>query len=154
VRNNLIYNSNREISFNDSPDNEVYNNTLQNVTIGIYITQPTDDTSVGPSNRNNIHNNTVENATIAAEAFRDNENTFSNNNFVNSKSYEFYNHGGSARKIDVQTFRLLGDSGKITIQNSGTIQINDETFDTDNDDHDGASFSRNLNGKYNNYHKL
>jgi parallel beta-helix repeat protein len=148
VRNNLIYNSDRGISFNGSPDNEIYNNTIRNVTVGLHITQPIDDISIGPSDGNKIYNNTFQNATIGAESLRDNDNTFSNNNFVNSKSHDFYVHGGSEIKIENQTFRdykIIGDSGRITIQNSGTIEINGKTLDTDNDD-GAASFSRNLDG--------
>jgi parallel beta-helix repeat protein len=136
VSDNLVYNSDKGINFNASPENEVYNNTIRNVTLGFYITQP-EDGSIGHSTENEIYNNTVENAHTAAAANLDTvDNIFANNNFLNSKFHDFLVEGGSEIIIENRTFtnyKIAGSSGKVTIQNSGTIEVEGETFDTDND---------------------
>jgi poly(beta-D-mannuronate) C5 epimerase len=135
VSDNLVYNSDKGTNFNASPENEVYNNTIRNVTLGFYITQP-EDGSIGHSTENEIYNNTVENAHTAVATNLDTvDNIFANNNFLNSKFHDFLVEGGSEIIIENQTFtnyKIAGSSGRVTIQNSGTIEVEGETFDTDN----------------------
>jgi len=134
VRNNLVYNSDKGINFNASPDNEAYNNTIHNVTLGFYLTRPADG-SIAPTSGNWIYNNTVENTTVgAAVNLNTRNNTFSNNIFENSSSYDFYVEGHSKIVIDDQIFKnytIAGSSGQVTIQKSGTIAIDGKPVDTD-----------------------
>jgi mannuronan 5-epimerase len=135
VRDNLVYNSDKGINFNTSPDNEVYNNTIRNVTLGFYITQP-EDGSIGDSTGNKIYDNTIENTATAVATNLDTvDNIFANNTFLNNEFHDFLVEGGSEIIIENQTFtnyKIAGSSGKVTIQNSGTIEVEGKTFDTDN----------------------
>lgn len=134
VRSNIVYNSDKGINFNASPDNKVYNNTIRNVTVGFYITQPKDG-SIAPSSGNRIYNNTVENAIIGAESnLNTDNNTLSNNTFVNNTSYDFYVGGDSKMVIEDQVFKnytIAGNSGEIAIHKSGAIDIDGKPVDTD-----------------------
>ena len=52
VRNNTIYNSPREISISDSPNNEIYDNTIYDVAEGFHYVD-------GHTPKNKIHDNTI-----------------------------------------------------------------------------------------------
>jgi parallel beta-helix repeat protein len=58
VRNNTIYNTDKGISITESPDNDVYDNIIFNVSIGFYFTNPRmpDD---GFTTENRVYNNTI-----------------------------------------------------------------------------------------------
>jgi hypothetical protein len=138
VKDNLIYNSDKGINFNASPRNEIYNNTIRNVTVGFYLTQPSGG-SVGESVRNVIHNNTVKSAVVgAATNLKADDNIFANNTFLDIKSHEFYIQGGSKMIIENQTFsnyEISGSSGRVVIRYSGTIVVGgdkEEILDTNN----------------------
>jgi mannuronan 5-epimerase len=133
VRNNIVYNSEKGINFNASPDNEIFNNTIRNVTLGFYLTRPSDG-SIASTSGNRIYNNTIENATVAVAAnLNTDNNTLSNNVFVNTASYDYYLEGGSKMTIEKQIFNnhtIAGHSGEITIRNSGIIEIDGKPVDT------------------------
>jgi parallel beta-helix repeat protein len=52
VRNNTIYNSPRGISISDSPNNEIYDNTIYNVAEGFHYVD-------GHTPKNKIYDNTI-----------------------------------------------------------------------------------------------
>jgi len=139
LRNNLAYNSEKGINFNASPDNVVYNNTIRNVTLGFYITQPKDG-SIADSTGNRIYNNTVEGAVIgAATNLNTDDNVFANNTFRDIKSFDFFVEGGSEIAVKNQTFtnyKIAGNSGAMTIGDSGAIEIEGMTHDTDASQHE------------------
>jgi parallel beta-helix repeat protein len=88
VRNNTISNSDRGIVITESPDNEVHNNVIYNVSNGILLVHPTSPDD-GFTTGNRVYNNTVINADNGINVGNSNDNILANNTFQNITSFEY-----------------------------------------------------------------
>jgi len=128
VRNNVIFNTPSALYVGQSPDNEIYGNTIHDVGRGIYFVNPTTTTD-GVTQNNFAHDNTISKATYGIISNNSPINTVKNNNLDSATiSYEYYLTYDSKLIIDSQTFnsdKIRGVSGTNTIEirNSGNISI-------------------------------
>ena len=97
---------------------------------GIYVKTPT-------STGNIIENNSINGSKYGMAFDSGPSNTVHNNAINNASTYEYHLNNGSKLTIDGQkTFsstriRGEGDTNQVTIQNSGTIKVNNnDTIDT------------------------
>jgi parallel beta-helix repeat protein len=142
VRNNTIYNSDKGIRITESPNNEVYDNIIFDVSDGFYLTNPSMPGD-GHTTGNRIYNNTVRNAENGINVGNSDGNILANNTFENITSFEYSLGNGGEVIIENQRFtndKISGESGTniATISNSGTIIVDvdddpDENHDTDDD---------------------
>jgi poly(beta-D-mannuronate) C5 epimerase len=141
ARNNYVYNSTTGIVASESPNNQMYNNTIEGTTSeGIRLINPalTDD---GFTENNFVYNNTITNSENGIEAARSQDNILESNTLSNIQSDEYQLTGGSSIIIREQHFdnTLISPAGsetdnRVEIVDSGIIQvkggeINDEEED-------------------------
>jgi hypothetical protein len=76
VRGNLVYNPE---GFNvwGSPDNEIYNNTIRNVSTAFYLSNPS-SSNIGVTIGNKVYKNNVDNVEFGVESFDTEDNEFFN----------------------------------------------------------------------------
>jgi mannuronan 5-epimerase len=89
ARNNHVYNSSTGIMVSESPNNQIYNNTIQGATSqGIYLFNPEvpDD---GVTEGNLIYNNTIINSENGIVAARSHDNIIQNAMFFNIEESEY-----------------------------------------------------------------
>src|SRR5919107_1381784 len=89
ARNNHVYNSTTGIMVSESPNNQIYNNTIQGATSqGIYLFNPEvpDD---GVTEGNIIYNNTIINSESGIVAARSHDNIVQNATFFNIEESEY-----------------------------------------------------------------
>ena len=89
ARNNQVYNSSTGVMVSESPNNQIYNNTIQGATSqGIYLFNPEvpDD---GVTEGNIIYNNTIINSESGIVAARSHDNIVQNATFFNIEESEY-----------------------------------------------------------------
>src|ERR671919_2594777 len=89
ARNNQVYNSSTGVMVSESPNNQIYNNTIQGATSqGIYLFNPEvpDD---GVTEGNIIYNNTIINSESGIVAARSHDNIVENATFFNIEESEY-----------------------------------------------------------------
>ena len=101
--NNLVYNSEEAINVWGSPDNEIYNNTIRNVCTAFYLSNPF-SSNIGVTTGNKVYKNIVENAEFGVASFDTEDNVFSKNTFVKTRSHKFYLWRGSEMEVEDQAF--------------------------------------------------
>jgi len=146
VRNNIIFNTPTAISVGNSPNNEIYGNTIHDVSRGIYFSTSSTE---GIAQNNLAHDNTISKATYALISSSAPVNTVKHN-FIDSGtvSYEYYLTANSKFVIDTQSFnfdkiRGVTGSNPVQIQNSDNISIDGGApVDTN-----AAPYSTTLSGK-------
>jgi mannuronan 5-epimerase len=143
ARNNHVYNASSGIDLAESPNNQIYNNTIEGATSeGVLLFNPevVDD---GFTANNHVYNNTISNSNDGFRASKSQDNLLENNIFSNIESSEYRLTGNSSIIIRGQDFdnALITQDGSATnklveIVDSGTIQVlevNDGGGDGDND---------------------
>jgi parallel beta-helix repeat protein len=130
ARNNYVYNSTTGIVASESPNNQIYNNTVEGTTSeGIRLINPTlaDD---GLTENNFVYNNTIINSENGIEAARSHDNILESNTLSNIQSSEYRLTGGSSFIIREQHFdnAIISPAGSETdnhveIVDSGIIQV-------------------------------
>lgn len=144
ARNNHVINAETGILLSESPDNQVYNNTIEGATEqGILLFDPVivDD---GSTTGNIVYNNVISNSENAIRATRSHDNTVQNNTFSDIESREYRILGDSSITIRGQQFDddalISGDDSQtgnlVEIVDSGTIQVTDGESEDDDDDDD------------------
>jgi parallel beta-helix repeat protein len=130
ARNNHVYNETIGITVSESPNNRIYNNTIEAATSsGIRLINPEvpDD---GVTEGNIVYNNSISNSENGIRATRSHDNILEDNKFSNIGSSEYSLSGDSTIIIRGQQFDnvLISDDGsetgnEIEIADSGTIQV-------------------------------
>jgi mannuronan 5-epimerase len=130
ARNNYVYNSNIGITVAESPNNQIYSNTIEGITSqGIRLFNPTlaDD---GLTENNFVYNNTIINSENGIEAVRSQDNILESNTLSNIQSSEYRLSGGSSIIIRGQHFDndLISQAGSgtenhVEIVDSGVIEV-------------------------------
>ncbi|MDQ3967522.1 MAG: right-handed parallel beta-helix repeat-containing protein, partial [Thermoproteota archaeon] len=96
ARNNHVYNSSTGVMVSESPNNQIYNNTIQGATSqGIYLFNPElpDD---GVTEGNYVYNNTIINSENGIVATRSHDNIVQNATFFNIEESEYRLSGDSS----------------------------------------------------------
>jgi poly(beta-D-mannuronate) C5 epimerase len=119
ARNNQVYNSSTGVMVSESPNNQIYNNTIQGATSqGIYLFNPElpDD---GVTEGNIVYNNTIINSENGIVATRSHDNIVQNATFFNIEESEYRLSGDSSIIIRGQNFDnaiISHDSSVTTIR--------------------------------------
>src|SRR5918992_1686904 len=119
ARNNQVYNSSTGVMVSESPNNQIYNNTIQGATSqGIYLFNPEvpDD---GVTEGNIIYNNTIINSESGIVAARSHDNIVQNATFFNIEESEYRLSEDSSIILKGQHFDnaiILQDNSVTTIR--------------------------------------
>jgi parallel beta-helix repeat protein len=145
ARNNHVSNTPSGITVSESPNNEIYSNTIEGATrSGIRLFNPelSDD---GVTEGNLVYNNIISNSEDGISAARSHDNILENNMFSNIESSEYSLSGDSSIMIREQQFDnvLITAEGSATdnlveIVDSGTIEVIEGEIDEEEDDGDGG----------------
>ncbi len=138
ARNNYVYNSTTGITVAESPNNQIYSNTIEGATLrGIRLFNPplADD---GFTENNFVYNNTIINSENGIEAVRSHDNILESNTLSNIQSSEYRLTGGSSFIIRGQHFgnALISQGGSgtgshVEIVDSGMIEVREGEIDED-----------------------
>jgi mannuronan 5-epimerase len=152
ARNNYVYNSSIGITVAESPNNHIYNNTIEGITsqaIRLFNPAPADD---GLTENNFVYNNTILNSEVGIEAVRSHDNILESNTLSNIQSSEYRLTGGSSFIIRGQHFDNAiisqggsGPSSPVEIVDSGMIEVTEGAIDEEEeDDEEGGSYNTDL----------
>ena len=130
VRNNNIYNTTSGITVSESPNNQIYNNTIEGaISQGIRLFNP-DIPDDGLTEDNFVYNNTIIDSENGITATRSHDNIVGNTTFSDIESSEYRLSGNSSIMIRGQYFdgALISDDGseigsQIEIASSGIIDV-------------------------------
>jgi parallel beta-helix repeat protein len=119
ARNNQVYNSSTGVMVSESPNNQIYNNTIQEATSqGIYLFNP-EQPDDGVTEGNYVYNNTIINSENGIVATRSHDNIVQNATFFNIEESEYRLSGDSSIIIRGQNFDnaiISQDSSVTTIR--------------------------------------
>jgi mannuronan 5-epimerase len=100
ARNNHIYNSATGIMVSESPDNQIYNNTIERVSsYGIRLFNPVFPDDGGGTENNWVYNNTIINSENGVVATRSHDNIIQNTTFFEIEESEYRLSGESSIRI-------------------------------------------------------
>ena len=168
VRNNNVYNTTSGITVSESPNNQIYNNTIEGaISQGIRLFNP-DIPDDGLTEDNFVYNNSIIDFENGISAIRSHDNIVGNTTFSDIESSEYRLSGNSSIMITGQYFdsALISDDGseigsQIEIASSGIIDViegarsdgeedgGDEEEDEDDDEGDEDEGEGELYNTYN-----
>jgi parallel beta-helix repeat protein len=167
VRNNNVYNTTSGITVSESPNNQIYNNTIEGaISQGIRLFNP-DIPDDGLTQDNFVYNNSIIDSENGISATRSHDNIVGNTTFSDIESSEYRLSGNSSMMIRGQYFdsALISDDGseigsQIEIASSGIIDViegtrsdgedgGDEEEDEDDDEGDEDEGEGELYNTYN-----
>ncbi len=141
ARNNYVSNSTTGITVAESPNNQIYNNRIEEAGLrGIRLFNPPlpDD---GLTVNNLVYNNTIIDSENGIETTRSHDNVLENNIFSNIESSEYRLSGDSSIIIRGQHFEnaLISQENSpidsyVEIVDSGIIEVTEGTIDEDDED--------------------
>ena len=147
ARSNNIYNTSSGIILSESPNNHIYNNTIEATTSqGVLLFNPA-VADEGLTEKNHVYNNTISDSGDGINATRSHSNILGDNKFSNITSSEYHLTGNSNIRIMDQDF----DNASITAEKgSGTINTVEIVYSgiievTEVNDEEGYN---------NNYHRI
>jgi poly(beta-D-mannuronate) C5 epimerase len=150
ARNNYVYNSSIGITIAESPNNQIYSNTIEGTTsegIRLFNPAPADD---GFTENNFVYNNTITNSENGIEAVRSHDNILESNTLSNIQSDEYQLTGGSSFIIRGQHFDNAiisqggsGPSSHVEIVDSGMIEVTEGAIEED-DEEEGNSYNTDI----------
>jgi mannuronan 5-epimerase len=141
ARNNHIYNATTAISLSESPNNQIYNNTIEGATDeGILLFDPevVDD---GVTEGNIVYDNVISSSEDGIRATNSHDNVLQNNTFHDIESSEYRLSLNSSIFIRGQNFDdaliVVGDPATknlVEIVDSGIIEVTDGANDNDDNE--------------------
>jgi parallel beta-helix repeat protein len=137
ARNNQIYDVTTGIMVSESPNNHIYDNTIEGATSqGIRLQNPELPDDGGFTEDNLVYNNTIISSGEGIGATRSHDNILENNRFSDIESGEYLLSGNSDIIIRGQNFDniLIAEEGSATenlveIVDSGTIEVTEVAND-------------------------
>jgi mannuronan 5-epimerase len=156
ARNNHVINARTGVQVSESPNNQIYNNTIEGATregIGLFNPELPDD---GLTEGNLVYDNVISDSDIGIRATRSHNNIVQNTTFSDIESSEYRLLSDSSLTISGQQFNAdvlitEGDSqtsgSTIEIVNSGVIQVRDggdDDDDDEDDEEDGDSYNTDI----------
>jgi parallel beta-helix repeat protein len=141
ARNNHVYNSSNGITVAESPNNQIYNNTIEAATSqAIRLSNP-DIPDDGLTENNLVYNNTIIDSENGIVATRSHDNIVQNTTFFDIESSEYGLSGDSSMIIRGQHFDNASISQEnseidshVEIVDSGIIEVIEGETDEDEDD--------------------
>jgi mannuronan 5-epimerase len=140
ARNNHVYNSSIGITVAESPNNQIYNNTIEGITsqaIRLFNPELADD---GFTEGNLVFNNNIINSENGIGSVRNHDNVLDGNILSNIESSEYSLSGGSSIIIRGQHFdnALISQEGSgtdshVEIVDSGIIEVTEGETDREED---------------------
>src|SRR5215212_6825113 len=139
ARNNHVYNATSGITVSESPNNQIYSNTIEEATSqGIRLFNP-DIPDDGSTEGNIVYNNVISSSENGIRSTRSHDNNLENNRFSDIESSE-YRLGNSSMIIRAQHFddTVISQEGsetdsQVEIVDSGTIQVTEGANDGEED---------------------
>ena len=139
ARNNHVYNTTSGITVSESPNNQIYNNTIEAATSqGIRLFNP-DIPDDGSTEGNIVYNNVISSSENGIRSTRSHDNILENNRFSDIESSE-YRLGNSSMIIRAQHFddTVISQEGsetdsQVEIVDSGIIQVTEGANDGEED---------------------
>jgi parallel beta-helix repeat protein len=156
ARNNHVINARTGVQVSESPNNQIYNNTIEGATregIGLFNPELPDD---GLTEGNLVYDTTISNSDIGIRATRSHNNIVQNTIFSDIESSEYRLLSDSSLTIRGQQFNdddvliTEGDSqtigSTVEIVNSGVIQVAEGGDDEDDEEEgeEGSSFNTDI----------
>jgi parallel beta-helix repeat protein len=156
ARNNHIINARTGVQVSESPNNQIYNNTIEGATregIGLFNPELPDD---GLTEGNVVYDNAISDSDIGIRATRSHNNIVQNTIFSDIESSEYRLLSDSSLTIRGQQFNdddvliTEGDSqtigSTVEIVNSGVIQVAEGGDDEDDEEEgeEGSSFNTDI----------
>jgi mannuronan 5-epimerase len=156
ARNNHIVNARTGVQVSESPNNQIYNNTIEGATrdgIGLFNPELTDD---GLTEGNLVYDNIISNSDIGIRATRSHNNIVQNTTFSDIESSEYRLLADSTLTIRGQQFDDEDDDFLITegdsqttgstveIVNSGVIEVREGDGDDDDGEEDADPFNTDI----------
>src|SRR5215213_9122250 len=146
ARNNHVINARTGILLSESPNNQVYNNTIEGATEGGIVLYNPDIIDDGTTTGNIVYNNVISNSENGIRATKSHDNTVQNNTFSEIESREYRILGDSSIIIRDQQFLdnalISGDDSEtgnlVEIVDSGTIQVIEGEVDEEEEDDEGG----------------
>jgi mannuronan 5-epimerase len=117
ARNNHVYNSTTGIMISESPNNKIYNNTIERASsYGIHLLNPVFPDDGGETENNLVYNNTIISSENGIAATRSHDNIVENNAFFNIEESEYRLSGDSSIRIKEQHFdnALISHESSVT----------------------------------------
>jgi poly(beta-D-mannuronate) C5 epimerase len=131
ARNNYILNTTSGITVSESPNNQIYNNTIEGATsYGVHLFNPPEPPYDGLTENNLVYNNAISSSEDGISTTRSHDNILENNIFSNIQSSEYSLSGDSSIIIGEQHFdnAIIAQEGSATenvveIVDSGIIEV-------------------------------
>ena len=144
ARNNNVYNTTSGITVSESPNNQIYDNTIEGASSqGIRLFNP-DIPDDGVTEDNLVYNNSIINSDDGIVAARSHDNILENNKFSDIESSEYRLSGNSSMIIRGQHFDNAVISqedseidSRVEIVDSGRIQVTEGANDGEDGDDEG-----------------
>ena len=156
ARNNHVFNTTSGITVSESPNNQIYNNTIGGATShGIRLFNPIlpDD---GLTEGNLVYNNIISSSEDGISATRSHDNILENNMFYNIESNEYSLSGDSSIIVRGQQFdnALIAAEGSATgnlveIVGSGTIEVTEGETEEEEEEGGGEDEEEGEGNSYN-----
>jgi poly(beta-D-mannuronate) C5 epimerase len=144
VRNNHVINARTPILISESPNNQIYNNTIEGATDEAILLLTPDVPDDGVTEGNMIYDNVISDSENGIRAARSHDNIIENTTFSNITASEYVVAGTSSLMIRGQDFDdvLISGGGPATqnqvqIVDSGMIEVEREA-DDGGDEEDGG----------------
>jgi parallel beta-helix repeat protein len=142
ARNNQVSNTTSGITVSESPNNQIYNNTIEGATsYGIRLFNPPEPPYDGFTEGNLVYNNTIVDSENGIVATRSHDNVVENTTFSDIESSEYLLSGNSSLMIRGQTFdnTLISQvnsqiDSHIEIVDSGIIEVTDGVIEEDDEE--------------------
>jgi poly(beta-D-mannuronate) C5 epimerase len=142
ARNNHVSNTTSGITVSESPNNHIYNNTIEGATsYGIRLFNPPEPPYDGFTEGNLVYNNTIVDSENGIVATRSHDNVVENTTFSDIESSEYLLSGNSSLMIRGQTFdnTLISQvnsqiDSHIEIVDSGIIEVTDGVIEEDDEE--------------------
>src|SRR5215203_3974770 len=149
VRNNHVSNTTSGITVSESPNNRIYNNTIEGATSqGIRLFNPPEPPYDGLTENNLVYNNIIASSEDGISATRSHDNTLENNRFSNIHSSEYRLTGDASVVIRGQRFdnALIAEAGSATgniveIVDSGMIEVTGDDDEGGDGKEEGNSYN-------------
>jgi parallel beta-helix repeat protein len=151
--NNHVYNTSSGIILSESPNNQIYNNTVEATTSeGVLLFNPSEPDE-GLTENNHVYNNTISGSHDGINATRSHSNILGDNKFSNITSKEYHLTRNSNIRIIEQDFdnasitaeKGSGTSNTVEIVDSGIIEV---TEVNDGEEHDNNIYHGINESKY------
>jgi mannuronan 5-epimerase len=144
ARNNHVSNTTSGITVSESPNNQIYNNTVEGATsYGIRLFNPPEPPYDGFTEGNLVYNNIITNSENGIVATRSHDNVVQNTTFSDIESSEYLLSGNSSLMISGQDFDNTHISqvnsqidSHIEIIDSGIIEVTEGIVEEDEEEGD------------------